>query len=97
MNISSQEVERALQTHPAVLRAAVVGVPDDYWSELVTAFVITKPDAQVDEADLIAHCREQMAAYKAPKAIRLVEEFPTDPQGKVLKRELRTMGAPTSA
>ncbi|WP_460062580.1 class I adenylate-forming enzyme family protein [Streptomyces sp. YKOK-I1] len=89
MNVSSQEVERVLQKHPSVLRAAVVGLPDDYWSEAVTAFVILSDAFPAGEADLIAHCKASMASYKAPKAIRIVEEFPTDAQGKVLKRELR--------
>ncbi|MPY59052.1 class I adenylate-forming enzyme family protein [Streptomyces spongiae] len=89
LNVSSQEVERVLQRHPAVLRAAVVGLPDDYWSEVVTAFVILDDGATVRETDLIAHCKASMASYKAPKTVRIVEAFPTDAQGKVLKRELR--------
>jgi acyl-CoA synthetase (AMP-forming)/AMP-acid ligase II len=89
MNVSSQEVERVLQEHPAVLRAAVVGLPDDYWSEAVTAFVIAREGASVDEAALIGHCRATMAPYKCPKAVHVVSEFPVDAQGKVLKRRLR--------
>lgn len=89
MNVSSQEVERTLQTHPGVLRAAVVGVPDDYWSEVVTAFVIPKEGETLEAEELIAHCRASLAVFKAPKVVHLVDEFPTDPQGKVLKRELR--------
>ena len=91
MNVSSQEVERTLQTHPGVLRAAVVGVSDDYWSEVVTAFVIPKEDADFTAEELIAHCRASLAVFKAPKVVHVVGEFPTDPQGKVLKRELRKM------
>ncbi|MCD2187780.1 class I adenylate-forming enzyme family protein [Actinomycetospora soli] len=86
-NVSSQEVERVLHSHPEVLRAAVVGRPDDYWSEAVTAFVIVR--SPVEPADLVAYCRERLASYKTPKAVHLVEEFPVDGQGKVLKRELR--------
>jgi acyl-CoA synthetase (AMP-forming)/AMP-acid ligase II len=89
MNVSSQEVERVLHTHPGVLRAAVVGMPDPYWSEAVTAFVIPGDGASPDPAALIAYCRERLAVYKVPKAVHLVEELPTDPQGKVLKRVLR--------
>lgn len=88
-NVSSQEVERVLHSHPDVLRAAVVGRPDDYWSEAVTAFVIPRPESSAAPADLVAYCREQLASYKAPKAVHLVAEFPVDGQGKVLKRELR--------
>lgn len=86
-NVSSQEVERVLHTHPAVLRAAVVGRPDEYWSEAVTAFVIPAGDVAPDE--LVRFCRERLASYKTPKAVHLVQSFPIDAQGKVLKRELR--------
>lgn len=99
MNVSSQEVERVLHQHPAVLRAAVVGLPDEYWSEAVTAFVIAQPGADVQPSDLITFCRAHLAGYKAPKAVHLVEEFPVDAQGKILKRELRSIPGrePTSA
>lgn len=89
LNVSSQEVERALQAHPDVVRAAVVGLPDDYWSEAVTAFVIVRPGSTVSAEELRGHCRTSMANYKVPKAVRLVDELPVDPQGKLLKRELR--------
>ncbi len=93
LNVSSQEVERALQAHPDVVRAAVVGLPDDYWSEVVTAFVTLAEGAAVSAEELRAHCREEMAAYKVPKAVHVLAELPTDPQGKLLKRELRRLHA----
>ncbi|MFC4943593.1 class I adenylate-forming enzyme family protein [Pseudonocardia sp. GCM10023141] len=89
MNVSSQDVERVLHAHPDVLRAAVVGLPHEYWSEAVTAFVIPRAGAPVDADVLIAHCKEQLASYKVPKAVHLVAELPVDAQGKILKRELR--------
>jgi acyl-CoA synthetase (AMP-forming)/AMP-acid ligase II len=89
MNVSSQEVERALHAHPGVLRAAVVGLPDPYWSEAVTAFVIPREGVTLDPDALIAHCKQELAGYKVPKAVHLVEELPVDPQGKILKRVLR--------
>lgn len=95
MNVSSQEVERVLQTHGNVLRAAVVGVPDEYWSEVVTAFVIAQPGTDIDVDELRGFCREKMAAFKVPKSVHVVEDFPTDLQGKVLKRELRTYAVPS--
>ncbi len=95
MNVSSQEVERVLQTHDKVLRAAVVGVPDDYWSEKVTAFVIAHSGCELSEDELRDFCRGQMAVFKVPKTIIVVEEFPTDAQGKVLKRELRKSATST--
>jgi acyl-CoA synthetase (AMP-forming)/AMP-acid ligase II len=94
MNVSSQEVERVLHAHPDVLRAAVVGRPDPYWSEAVTAFVIPRPGAEPDPAAVIAFCREQLAVFKVPKAVHVVAELPVDAQGKVLKRELRKSALP---
>ncbi|HTK66443.1 MAG TPA: class I adenylate-forming enzyme family protein [Pseudonocardia sp.] len=89
MNVSSQEVERVVHEHPGVLRAAVVGIPDPYWSEAVTAFVVPKDGHDLDPDELVAFCKEHLATYKVPKAVRLVDELPVDPQGKILKRELR--------
>ncbi|MCX6465309.1 MAG: AMP-binding protein, partial [Pseudonocardiales bacterium] len=89
MNVSSQEVERVLHTHPGVLRAAVVGRPDPYWSEAVTAFVVPRPGADPDPEEVVAFCRARLAAFKTPKAVHVVDALPVDPQGKVLKRELR--------
>jgi acyl-CoA synthetase (AMP-forming)/AMP-acid ligase II len=89
MNVSSQEVERVVHEHPGVLRAAVVGMPDPYWSEAVTAFVIAKDGHRLDPGEVVAHCKERLATYKVPKTVHLVDELPVDPQGKVLKRKLR--------
>jgi len=98
MNVSSQEVERVLHEHPSILRAAVVGVPDDYWSEAVTAFVIARPEVEVDIDAVLAFCRERLASYKTPKAVHVVEELPVDAQGKILKRQLRLQsGAPEAS
>ncbi|WP_032369017.1 class I adenylate-forming enzyme family protein [Rhodococcoides fascians] len=93
MNVSSQEVERTIHTHPDVLRAAVVGVPDPYWSEAVTAFVIAHDGVTADPAAIIEYCRTELASYKAPKSVHIVSELPVDPQGKILKRELRLLAA----
>ncbi|WP_340540269.1 class I adenylate-forming enzyme family protein [Nocardioides sp. GXZ039] len=93
LNVSSQEVERALQAHPDVERAAVVGLPDDYWSEVVTAFVVLRDGSSTTGEDLREHCRGEMASYKVPKAVHVMTELPTDPQGKLLKRELRRVHA----
>jgi acyl-CoA synthetase (AMP-forming)/AMP-acid ligase II len=89
MNVSSQEVERVLNRHPDVLRAAVVGRPHEYWSEAVTAFVVPRPGATPDPQVLLAFCKEELASYKVPKTVHLVADLPTDAQGKVLKRVLR--------
>ena len=92
-NVSSQEVERVLQAHPGVARAAVVGLPDEYWSEAVTGYVIAVDGSDLSGPELREHCRTVLAGYKVPKAITIVDELPTDPQGKLLKRELRRLHA----
>jgi long-chain acyl-CoA synthetase len=84
-----REVEDVLYEHEAVREAAVVGVPDAFRGETVKAFVSLKAGAQADEATLIAHCRERMAAYKYPRQVEFVDELPKTASGKVLRRELR--------
>jgi long-chain acyl-CoA synthetase len=87
-NVYSTEVEDVLYRHPAVLEAAVFAVPDDRWGEAVHAVVVLRSDAT--EADLVAHCRADIAGYKVPKRIELrAEPLPKSGAGKVLKRELR--------
>ena len=84
-----REVEDVLAEHPGVREAAVVGVPDERRGETVKAFVSLKPGATATEEELIAHCRERMAAYKYPRTVVLVEELPKTVTGKILRRELR--------
>jgi long-chain acyl-CoA synthetase len=84
-----RDVEDALYTHPAVQEAGVVGVPDDYRGETIVAHVVLRPGTAATEEELIAHCRERLAVYKAPTAINLVEELPKTTSGKTLRRELR--------
>jgi long-chain acyl-CoA synthetase len=87
-NVYSTEVEEVLFRHPAVLEAAVFGVPDEHWGEAVFAVVV--PRADVTPEALISHCREAIAGYKVPKQIELrTEPLPKSGAGKVLKRELR--------
>jgi long-chain acyl-CoA synthetase len=90
-NVYGTEVEEALYKHPAVLEAAVFGVPDEKWGEAVHAVVVLRPDADAVGADeLIAFCREQLAGYKVPKGIDFRgEALPKSGPGKILKRELR--------
>lgn len=87
-NVYCSEVEEALYKHPAVLEAAVFGVPDEAWGEAVHAVVV--PREEVTSEELIAFCRTRIAGYKLPKAITLSdEELPKSGPGKILKRELR--------
>ena len=77
--------------HPGVREAAVVGVPDPEWTEVVTAAVVPGTDASLSEAELIEFCRTRLAGYKTPKRVEFVSDLPIDFQGKVRKRELREM------
>jgi long-chain acyl-CoA synthetase len=87
-NVYCSEVEEALYKHPAVLEAAVFGVPDEAWGEAVHAVVV--PREKITPEELIAFCRTRIAGYKLPKAITLSdEELPKSGPGKILKRELR--------
>ncbi|MDA0821177.1 MAG: AMP-binding protein [Proteobacteria bacterium] len=88
-NVSSIRVEAVLQQHPAVMRAAVIGMPDDRWGEAVTACVIPAAGATIDEAAIIAFARERLAGFETPKRIVVVDEFPTTVGGKILKYKLR--------
>lgn len=85
--VASRQVEDALYTHPSVAETAVVGLPDERWIEAVTAFVV--PRGHVTEAELLAHAREKLAHFKAPKRVLFVPELPRNASGKILKRELR--------
>src|SRR4051795_7352412 len=89
-NVYSTEVEEALYRHPAVLEAAVFGVPDERWGEAVHAVVVPRAGAVVTEEQLRAHCRAAIASYKVPKRVELrAEPLPKSGAGKLLKRELR--------
>ncbi|MGW5639267.1 acyl-CoA synthetase [Streptomyces sp. NPDC003832] len=85
--VASRQVEDALYTHEGVAEVAVVGLPDERWIEAVTAVVV--PRGEVTEAELIAHAREKLTAFKAPKRIVFVDTLPRNASGKILKRELR--------
>jgi long-chain acyl-CoA synthetase len=86
-----REVEDTLYAHPAVREAAVVGVPDPYRGETVKAFVSLKPGQAATGDELIAFCKERMAAYKYPRQVELVDQLPKTVTGKILRRELRDL------
>jgi fatty-acyl-CoA synthase len=85
--VASRQVEDALYTHEAVAEAAVIGLPDERWIEAVTAVVV--PRGEVTEDQLVAHVKERLAPFKAPKRVLFVTELPRNASGKILKRELR--------
>ncbi|HLG60360.1 MAG TPA: long-chain-fatty-acid--CoA ligase [Ktedonosporobacter sp.] len=89
-NVYSVEVENALYTHPAVLEAAVIGIPAENWGESVHAVVVCKPGMSVTDEELIAHARTLIAGYKVPRSVEFLDEpLPKSGAGKILKRELR--------
>jgi len=91
-NISTIEVEAVLYRHAAVLEAAVVARPDPYWGEVPCAFVTLRPGHEASEADIIEHCRQRLARFKAPKAV-LFGPLPKTSTGKVQKYALRARAA----
>jgi fatty-acyl-CoA synthase len=89
VNVSSREVEEAIYLYPGVSEVAVIGVPDSYWIEAVTAIVVPKPGASLQPEALLQHCREHLAKFKVPKHFVITESLPRNPSGKILKRDLR--------
>ena len=89
-NVYSGEVEAVIYAHPAVREAAVFGVPDAQWGELVMACVVLKPGETLAADELIAFCRRSLASYKLPRRIEFSEtDLPKSSSGKVLKKTLR--------
>ena len=96
-NIASLEVERVILAHPAILEAAVIPVPNQKWGEVPKALVVLREGASVTEAQLIEFCRSQLAHYKCPHTVDVVDSLPKTGTGKVLKKNLRKQydGAPS--
>lgn len=88
-NVYSREVEEVIYRHPAVAEVAVIGIPDPQWVERVHALIVLRPDTSATEEEIIAFCKDYLASYKAPKSVEFLDELPKNPQGKILKRELK--------
>src|SRR5437764_1577675 len=89
-NVYSGEVEAVIYEHPAILEAAVFGIPDQQWGELVMACVVLKPGKSLSADELVAHCRRSLANYKVPRRVEFSQtELPKSGSGKILKRILR--------
>jgi fatty-acyl-CoA synthase len=88
-NVSSIEVEDCIFGHPAVAEVAVIGVPDAKWGETVKALVVRSDGAEVTEAEIIAHCKERLAGFKAPTSVEFRDSIPRTATGKIQKFKLR--------
>jgi long-chain acyl-CoA synthetase len=90
-NVYAREVEDALASHPAVLEAAVLGLPDPEWGEIVAAAVVLRSGNAVTQDGLIAHCQTRIAGYKKPRRLAILQELPRNHAGKVVKGDLRAL------
>ena len=88
-NVYPREIEEVLYAHPAVAEAAVIGVPHESHGEEVKAVLALKAGQKVTSEEIIAYCKERLAAYKYPRIVEVIESLPKGPTGKILKRELR--------
>lgn len=87
-NVHAADVESVLYTHPAILEAAVVGVPHDILGEDIGAAIVVRPHMTLTAAEVVAFCRERLADYRSPRRIWFIDELPRNPTGKVVKRDL---------
>jgi acyl-CoA synthetase (AMP-forming)/AMP-acid ligase II len=88
-NISPGEIENCLEAHPKIEEAAVIGVPDPDWGEVVKAILVIKPGEHVSTQELVDYTKGKLASFKAPAYYAIVDELPRNPMGKVLKTDLR--------
>ncbi|MGY9106498.1 MAG: AMP-binding enzyme, partial [Alphaproteobacteria bacterium] len=88
-NVYPREVEEVLYKHPAIMEAAVIGIPDERYGEEVKAVVSLKPDQVASPEEIKAYCKKHLAAYKYPRHIEIIDSLPKGPTGKLLKRVLR--------
>jgi fatty-acyl-CoA synthase len=88
-NVASREVEEMIYQLPAVSEVAVVGVPHPKWVEAVVAVIVVKAGQALTEQEVLAHCQQHLASFKAPKSVVFADALPKNPSGKLLKRDLR--------
>lgn len=88
-NVSTREVEEAIYRDPRVSEVAVIGVPHPKWVEAVTAVVVPKEGEELTQEDIVKLCKHELAGFKVPKSVLMVDALPKTPTGKILKRDLR--------
>jgi HIP---CoA ligase len=88
-NCYPAEIERIMAAHPSIAQVAVVGIPDERMGEVGKACIVLRPHTTFDTQEFITWCRAQMANYKVPREVRVMDALPLNPSGKVLKYELR--------
>ena len=90
-NVYPRDIDEVLFEHPKIKEACAVGLPDPYRGETIKAFVVPREGETLTAEEVMAFCREKLAAYKAPKQVEFMEDLPKSTVGKVLRRKLREM------
>src|SRR5205085_962248 len=90
-NVYPNEVEAIAASCPGVAECACVGAPDERTGEAVRLFVVRAPGAGINEMDVIAHCKQELAGYKIPRQVRFLDALPKSPVGKILRKDLRAL------
>jgi acyl-CoA synthetase (AMP-forming)/AMP-acid ligase II len=88
-NVSPEEIENALHSHPKIEEAAVIGIPDPEWGQEPRAVVVLKKAEEATAEEIMAYCRSRLAGFKRPRSVIFVDALPRNAMGKVLKKELR--------
>jgi acyl-CoA synthetase (AMP-forming)/AMP-acid ligase II len=88
-NISPEEIENALHSHPKIEEAAVIGIPDPEWGQEPRAIVVLKKEEAATAEEIMEYCRSRLASFKRPRSVLFIDSLPRNPMGKVLKKELR--------
>jgi acyl-CoA synthetase (AMP-forming)/AMP-acid ligase II len=90
-NIFSLEIENVLLRNEKIMEAAVVGVPDDQWGEVVKAYIVLRPSVTMGKDEVVNFCQEHLASYKKPRYVEFVDSLPKNSLGKILKKDLRKL------
>ena len=94
INIYPRQIEDVLVRHPAIVEAAVIGVPDEKWGERLKAYVVVEPEQRLSADDASQYCHVELSSYKVPREFEFIDKLPRNASGKILKTSLRTASAP---